>query len=343
MAFAIPSPELLIGSVSSLSQVFAVAFAAVTGATALIAKRFGFTPKLGQKNTRFPVRFIVALLLIAATLGALNIWQYRTQQSQELAHLQSTLVRPAQFDGTAIKDKNLKETSFNKQAESPLALSTQEAQLLLQSSQNGEETLFFDVRETGEHRMGTLPGATHVRFPDFLQSNMPLEGKKVVLFCHNGNRSSETCAELAARGIDCRFISGGIEKWLVEGRDFSDKDVQSLSDLRAIPDYPNKETLLSTKDFQNLQASADLQIVDTRYPGDFASGHLPGAINIPLRALPTNELKARIAQLQNKPTIAACYDRRSCFMSQVLGLEMSEAGIDFQGRYTTPWEHFVAP
>ena len=59
----------------------------------------------------------------------------------------------------------------------------------------------------------------------------------------------KTCAELAARGIDCRFISGGIEKWLVEGRGFSDKDVQSLSDLRAIPEYPNKETLLSTNDF----------------------------------------------------------------------------------------------
>lgn len=343
MAFAIPSPELLIGSVSSLSQVFAVAFAAVTGATALIAKRFGFAPKLGQSQAKFPVRFISILLLVSAILGALNIWQYRTQQSEELARLQATLVRPAQFDGTAIKDETLKETSFDKQAKSPLAMSTQEAQRLLEDSDSGAETLFFDVRETGEHRMGTLPGAKHVRFPDFLQSNMPLDGKKVVLFCHNGNRSSETCAELAARGIDCSFISGGIEKWLVEGRGFSDKDVKKLSDLRAIPEYPNKETLLSTKDFQSMQTNTDLQIVDTRYPGDFASGHLPGAINIPLRALPTDELRARITQLQDKPTIAACYDRRSCFMSQVLGLEMSEAGIDFQGRYTTPWEHFVAP
>lgn len=342
-AYAIPSPELLIGSVSSLSQVFAVAFAAITGTTALIAKRFGFTSKLGGKQTRFPVRFITTLVVLAAALGALNIWQYRTQQSQELVRLQATLVRPAQFDGTQIKDANLKETSFDKQANSPLALSTQDAQRLLENADGGEETLFFDVRETGEFRMGTLPGAQHVRFPDFLQSNIPLEGKKIVLFCHNGNRSSETCAELAARGIDCRFISGGIEKWLVEGRSFSDKNVQSLSDLRAIPDYPNKETLLSTNDFQTLKANTDLQIVDTRYPGDFASGHLPGAINIPLRALPTDELKARIAQLQNKPTIAACYDRRSCFMSQVLGLEMSEAGIDFRGRYTTPWEHFIAP
>lgn len=340
-AFAIPSPELVIGSVSSLSQVFAVGFAAVTGAGALVARRFGFAPKTGTSQARFPVRLVVGLVLIATVLGGLNVWQYRTQKTAELARLQATLVRPAQFDGTKIQDTNLKETSFGKQTDSPLAISTDEAQRLLENTDTS--TLFFDVRETGEHQMGTLPGAQHVRYPDFLQSNIPLEGKKVVLFCHNGNRSSETCAELAARGIDCRFIAGGIEKWIVEGRNFSDKEVQTLSDLRAIPDYPNKDTLLSTADFEALQGNTDLQIVDTRYPGDFATGHLPGAINVPLRALPTDELTKLISGLEDKPTIAACYDRRSCFMSQVLGLEMSEAGIDFQGRYTTPWEYFVAP
>ncbi len=342
-AFAIPSPELVIGSVSSLSQVFAVGLAAMTGTGALIAKRFGFNPPAGRRQTRFPARLIAVLLLIVAVLGMFIIWQYRTQQASELKRLQATLVRPAQFEGTRIQDPDLKEASFGQQSENPLAVTTEEAQYLLENSGGNAATLFFDIRETGEHRMGSLPGAKHVRFPDFLQSNIPLEGEQVILFCHNGNRSSEICAELAARGIDCRFIAGGIEKWIVEGRKFSDKDVQSLSDLRAIPKYPNKETLLSTANFQELQANGDLQIVDTRYPGDFSTGHLPGAINIPIRALPTDELNRRIAQLQDQPTIAACYDRRSCFMSQVLALEMHEAGIDFRGRYTTPWEYFVAP
>ncbi|MDU9006686.1 PEP/pyruvate-binding domain-containing protein [Sedimentitalea todarodis] len=342
-ALAIPSPELLIGSVSSLSQVFAVGIAAVTGTAALVAKRFGLEPVSGSKGTRFPTRLIGALLLITLAFGALNIWQYQSRNTAELAHLQATLVRPAQFDGTTIKDTKLKETSFDKQAQSPLALSTQDAQALLDTIDNSDSALFFDVRETAEHRMGTLPGAQHVRFPDFLNAEMPMDGKTVVLFCHNGNRSSEICAELAARGIDCRFIAGGIEKWIVEGREFSDADVQTLSDLRAIPRYPNRDALLGTPGFKNLLDTTDLQIVDTRYPGDFATGHLPGAINIPIRALPTDELTRRIAELQDKPTVAACYDRRSCFMAQVLGLEMSEAGIDFRGRYTTPWEFFVAP
>lgn len=343
MALAIPSPELVIGSVSSLSQVFAVGFAAVTGAGAVIARRLGFKPAQTSGKTRVPVYLVMSLLLVSFALGALNLWQYRDQNARELARLQATLVRPAQFDGTRIQDSSLKETSFDKQERSTLALSTDEAQQLLAHQGGEEQVLFFDVRETGEHRMGTLPGAQHVRYPDFLSSGLPLAGKKVVLFCHNGNRSSETCAELAARGIDCRFIAGGIEKWIVEGRGFSNKNVETLSDLRALPAYPNKDVLLGTADFEALNAGQDLQIVDTRYPGDFATGHLPGAINIPLRALPTDELRRRISQLQDKPTIAACYDRRSCFMSQVLGLEMSEAGIEYLGRYTTPWEYFIAP
>ncbi|WP_255008843.1 PEP/pyruvate-binding domain-containing protein [Roseovarius sp. M141] len=283
------------------------------------------------------------MVLASLAFAMLNIWQFRSENAREMARLQATLVRPAQFDGTEIQDKALVETSFDQQSESLNALSTDEAEKLLQDDAGDTPTLFFDIRETAEHAMGTLPGARHVRYPDFLQSDIPLDGKQVVLFCHNGNRSSETCAKLAARGIDCRFIAGGIEKWIVEGRKFSDHSVGSLSDLRAIPEYDNKSTLLGTSDFEHLLSGEDLQIVDTRYPGDFATGHLPGAINIPVRALPTDEMKRRIELLKDKPTIAACYDRRSCFMAQVLGFELSQAGLDFRGRYTTPWDYFVRP
>ncbi len=342
VALAIPSPELVLGSVSSLSQVFAVGVAAVTGAGALVARRLGVAPRVGT-GARVPTRLILALVLTALALGALNLWQYRMQSARELARLQATLVRPAQFAGTEIKDDALVETSFAKQSESPLALTTAEAERLLQGEADGAPTLFFDIRETAEYAMGTLPGAQHVRYPDFERSEIPANDKPVVLFCHNGNRSSETCAALAARGVDCRFISGGIEKWIVEGRTFSDKKVRSLSDLRAIPAYENKETLLGTDAFQKLLTSENAQIVDTRYPGDYAAAHLPGAINIPLRALPSDELKRRISGLGDAPVVAACYDRRSCFMSQVLGLELTQAGLDFRGRYTTPWEYFVPP
>ena len=339
-ALAIPSPELVIGSVSSLGQVFAVGFAMLSGLGAIIATKLGFAPKKGGTAKRYPVKLIATLVMISAALIALNYWQYSQQTSVELARLQATLVRPAQFSGTTIKDETLKETSFNKQLDHPLAISTSEAAALLK----GGETQFYDIRETGENAMGTLPGATHIRFPDFLQSQPVTGNQPVVLFCHNGNRSSETCEKLAEMGIDCRFISGGIEKWIVEGNGFSDTEVKSLSDLRAIPEYPGKDVLLSTDDFKSLLDTESLQIVDTRYPGDFETGHLPGAANIPIRALPTDELMRRIDALDpSKPTIAACYDRRSCFMGQVLGLELAQKGFDFRGRYTLPWEFFIPP
>lgn len=312
----------------------------LSGLGAIVATKLGFSPKKGGKAMRYPVRLIAALTLFACAMLALNYWQFTQQKSADLARLQATLVRPAQFSGTTIKDETLKETSYSKQTDHPLGISTTEAAALLSEG----NTAFYDIRETGENAMGTLPGATHIRFPDFLQSQPITVDQPIVLFCHNGNRSSETCEKLAEMGIDCRFISGGIEKWIVEGNGFSDAEVKTLSDLRAIPEYTNKDVLLNTDDFKGLLDTEALQIVDTRYPGDFDTGHLPGAVNIPIRALPTDELMSRIDALDpNKPTIAACYDRRSCFMGQVLGLELAQKGFDFRGRYTLPWEFFIPP
>ena len=332
-AHAIPSPELVIGSVSSLGQILAVVFASVSGLGAMLATRMGFKP--GKKGTPYPTKLIAGLVVLALGLAIANHWQWSHYKSEQQARLQATLLRPAQ----AIKDETLLETAYQSQTSHPQAITTSDAASLLA---NGSAQ-FYDIRESAENAMGTLPGAVHIRFPDFRQSVPVAPGQTVVLFCHNGNRSSETCAELAKMGIDCRFIAGGIEKWIVEGRDFSDTTVKTLSDLRAIPEYDGKNTLLDTKSFRALIQKGDVQIVDTRYPGDFADRHLPGAINVPIRAMTTEALRTKIGSLAKKPTVAACYDRRSCFMGQVLGLELTRAGIPFAGRYTLPWEFFEAP
>ena len=205
-AFAIPSPELVIGSVSSLLQVFAVGFAFVSGAAALLARKFG----INLSGTSKASGKIVGLCLVFVLgLGGLNYWQYKSGQTAELQRMQATLVRPAQFKGTVIKDETLKETSFSKKIKSEQALSTDDLAKMLAGAPD-QLPLLFDVRETGENAMGSLPGSTHIRYPDFLNANLDLAGKQVVLFCHNGNRSSETCGQLAAMGIDCRFVAGGI-------------------------------------------------------------------------------------------------------------------------------------
>lgn len=330
---AIPSPELIIGSAASVSQLFGMG-AAVLGGGAVLARR-QLKSKAAAKSMRRFKYAVIALVLVCLGLAAANVYQYQTHSAQELAHLQSTLSRPA-----VIHDATLKELSFSDQTKNELSISTDEVDALIRSDQ---PVTLIDVRETAENSMGTIPGARHIRFPDVDPNADIFHNGPVVLLCHNGNRSSETCAKLAALGIDCRFIEGGIEKWIVEQRPFSDPNVRGLADLRAIPAYPNKTVLFNTPDIHALIETDTPVFVDVRYPGDFATGHLPGAINIPLRAAGTEQLNAMIAQLPDAPIVAACYDRRGCFISQVLGYELAQKGFDFRGRYTVPWEYFVPP
>ncbi len=331
---AIPSPELVIGSATSIGQLIGLGFATVGGG-AVLAK-FGIGTGADRKAMRrILIGLVVLFGLIVMSIG-LNLWQWQTAKSDRLNHLQATLVRPA-----VINDPTLKELSFDAQTANALGITTAQAETLLGPATN---TVFVDVRETAETMMGTLPGAHHVRFPDVPQNTELFDGKSVVLLCHNGNRSSETCAKLAAMGIDCRFIQGGIEKWLVEGRPFSNHAVRGLEDLRALPDYPNKDQLLDTAQVHSLIDTENPVVVDVRYPGDFSVSHLPDAVNLPLRSTPTPDVRAQIALLpKDRPILAACYDRRGCFMSQVLGFELSRAGFDFRGRYTVPWEYFITP
>ncbi len=181
-----------------------------------------------------------------------------------------------------------------------------------------------------------------MRFPDIKSSNIDFANKTAILYCHNGNRSYETCQELAKLGIDCRFMVGGLEKWLVEKRPLTGLNARTLDDLRAVPKHRNQGVLLDTADVHELVEKEGAVFLDARYPGEFASGHLPNAINLPVRPTPTPEFKTRLSQLPKQPIIVPCYDRRSCFFGEVLGLELDRARYDFRGRYTLPWEYYAA-
>lgn len=340
-AYAIPSPELVVGSLSSISQLFALFTALIGGSVAVGAVRIR---SHGSRFPRLGTGIILGLIVLCAASIGFNFFQYFEHRNEAQARLEATLLRPAKNRGMPIVDPTVKELSFSEQKEHPLAIDTDEADRLRKQVVAGErdDVMFLDVRETAETRMGNLPGAIAVRFPDFSAANLNLEGKKALLFCHNGNRSHETCEALAKLGVDCRFIVGGVEKWVVERRALTGLSVRSLDQLRAIPSYPEQRTLLDTPEVKRLVETENAQFVDVRYPKEFESGHLPDAISLAIRRTPTAELQKRIAELPRRPIIIPCYDRRGCFFSEVLGFELTRAGHDFRGRYTVPWEYFIA-
>jgi rhodanese-related sulfurtransferase/phosphohistidine swiveling domain-containing protein len=338
-AFAIPSPELVVGSLSSVSQVVALV-SAMLGGGALIAGARASNRAIVARRIKFVA--LASALCLAFSLG-FNVYQYVSQRADRQSRLEATLTRPApRVEGKTL-DPALKEASYQDQLADAHGISAADAERLLDATQRGDrkDVMFLDIREAAETEMGSLPGSTMIRFPDLATAHVNFTGKTAVLFCHNGNRSFETCQALAKLGVDCRFIVGGLEKWLVEGRSLTGLKARTLADLRAVPAYARQTTLLDTHEVHDLVEREGAVFVDVRYPGEFAAYHLPGAINLPMRPTPTAALHATISALPHKPIIAPCYDRRSCFFGEVLGLELSRRGADYRGRYTLPWEYFA--
>jgi rhodanese-related sulfurtransferase/membrane protein insertase Oxa1/YidC/SpoIIIJ/phosphohistidine swiveling domain-containing protein len=342
-AHAIPSPELVVGSLSSISQLIALASALLGGGALAVGARAA--RRGGQQASPWPMRFALGFATVFMVSVGVNIWQYMSYSDSVRERLEATLNRPTpRAAGGRTLDPTLKEVSYADQLKHPRGIDTGDLETILKAKERGEHPNMFmmDIRETAESEMGTMPGAQIVRFPDISSANIDFKGKTAILFCHNGNRGYETCEALSKMGIDCKFLVGGLEKWLVEQRTLTGFNARTLSDLRALKPFRNQATLLDTPEVKNLVETENALFVDVRYPGEFASGALPNAVNLPIRPTPTPQLKQKISELPKRPIIVPCYDRRSCFFGEVLGLELDRAGYDFRGRYTVPWEYFIA-
>jgi len=335
-AAAIPSPDLLINLTASAAQTL--------GLLSVVAGGFAYSSRKKPRShteRRRSWRWIYQLLVIGFVVSvAANLFQYTKRLDEQQHRLQTNLIRPSVENGLAVGDVSLKTLSFSEQKEHPLGIST--AQLADWLKQNKPLDL-VDVRETEEVEMGRVAGARHTRYPDLLAQAYPLfvEDGNLVLMCYSGNRSSELCSRFADDGRQCNFVIGGYEKWIAEGLPLEMSGNRSADELRELADFPQRLTLLDTPEVTTLLDEQAAIFVDVRYPGDFAMGHLPGAINIPIRMLPTTELEQQLTALPKQPVIAPCYDKRSCFYGQVLGLKLHRLGYDFRGRYTVPHEFFV--
>ncbi|HEB77146.1 MAG TPA: hypothetical protein ENI90_01280, partial [Methylothermaceae bacterium] len=335
--WAIPSPDLLINFSASAAQVLGLLSVLAGG----FAYRAGGRPSYRTERRRaWRWVFRGALACLALSVG-LNVYQYTRQLDRENQRLRLNLIRPSVEQGRLVGDVSLKTLSFSQQLTHPLGVSTE---TLARWLDRGRPLNLIDIREPEEVEKGRIAGSWHIRYPDLRRrpDRLIRPGAQTVLLCFSGNRSSELCEYFHRQGYDCRFLIGGYEKWIAEGRPLLMAGGRSPDQLRDLPDFPNKDTLLSTEQVIELVQSHKALFVDVRYPGDFERGHLPGAVNLPIRKLPTAELEARLNQLpKDRPVIAPCYDKRSCFYAQILGIRLSRLGYDYRGRYTLPHEFYL--
>ena len=329
-AYAIPSPDLVINMFASAAQLLGLG-AALLGA-GLMSKRKFVTSRPKSMRRGF---YIVLTLFVISLL--INIFQYSQHVDERNERLQTNLWRSSVENGQNVGDASLKTLRFSDQISHPQALSTEE----LQTWRNqGKRINIVDVRESEEIEQGTFADAYPIRYPDVRLNPESLFNKnsETIFMCYSGNRSSELCSEFTEQGYSCKFVVGGFEKWIAENRALS-SPIEDRAALREIPNYEHRDTLLDTKQVYDYLAKKDIQFIDVRYANEFNNGHLPGAINMTLRAMTSKQIDSALTSLSKTQTIIApCYDKRSCFYAQILGLKLTRIGIPFLGRYTTPHE-----
>lgn len=84
------------------------------------------------------------------------------------------------------------------------------------------QAIIVDVREPAEHKAENISGATLVPLGDISKSKLPnTEGKKLVLHCRSGKRSTSACEKLLAEdpGMEVYNLEGGISAWFDAGHE----------------------------------------------------------------------------------------------------------------------------
>ncbi|HLQ37701.1 MAG TPA: PEP/pyruvate-binding domain-containing protein [Planctomycetota bacterium] len=274
--------------------------------------------------------------LLLAT-GTAFVFYYLHVQDETNQRLRTNLTRVSTQNQKTAIDNSLKTLDYSGQLEHPRGIETDQ---LAEWLGDGCKFNLLDVRETEEVEVGAIPGTWARRYPDLDadRNGLMVPGEQTILLCESGNRSSELSDKFFKDGIVTSFLIGGYEKWMAERRPMTGLAADARDDIRAIADYPNKQNLLDTAAAVQQFTDDQVLFVDVRYPADFATGHLPGAVNMTIRKLRTAEVTAAIAALPRRPIMVPCYDKRSSFFGLVLGLKLTRAGFDYRGRYTVPHE-----
>src|SRR4051794_37535270 len=137
-AFAIPSPELVVGSFVSLSQLFALASAILGGGAAYATMRVKRRGGSAEMSRGLLYTSIGLFAVLAVSIGV-NIYQYVTDANARQERLEATLTRPMPKGvGGKSLDATLKEVSYGDQLKHPRGMSTDEMEKVLEAKARGE-------------------------------------------------------------------------------------------------------------------------------------------------------------------------------------------------------------
>lgn len=141
-----------------------------------------------------------------------------------------------------------------------------------------EGALVLDVRDSAAFALGHIPGSLNIGLNGSYASwsgNLLQPSQRLIVIADDRSGVDEAVMRLARVGLEnvVGRLEGGIVAWTTAGFPIETTPQWSVHDVHA-----------------QLDAAADLAIVDVRAESEYRAGHLPGAKNVPLP-----ELEQRLA------------------------------------------------
>ncbi len=178
--------------------------------------------------------------------------------------------------------------------------------------------VLVDVREPNEYAEGHIPGAVNIPIRTLAKNLDKLpKDKPVVVYCRTGHRAGMATAALQLLGYsNVRNFTPAIMGWKDAGEPVSTEAVEAKSigqpqvdpELLAAVDkflsgIPDKYYTVGTVEaLKDMLTAGNVVLVDVREPNEYAEGHIPGAVNIPIRTLAKNLDKLP----KDKPVVVYC-------------------------------------
>lgn len=204
------------------------------------------------------------------------------------------------------------------------------------------DPFILSIRSGDDYAVGHIPGAVNMSAgslfePDNL-ARLPKD-KKIVVYCYTGHTGSQVCALLNLCGYDATNLTWGIMGWTkdtsVATKQFSNPTTDLPTETTAnepavtydLPSMDGSGTAQAACDeyasagFKNIKAgdlyslitdddpANDPLIVSVRGAEDYAKGHVPGAINIPLKGIAEEESLQKLDP--SREIVVYCYTGRT--------------------------------
>lgn len=175
--------------------------------------------------------------------------------------------------------------------------------------------VLVDVREPGEYAEGAIADAINIPLRTLGENlaQIPMD-QPVVVYCASGHRAALATAALHVMGYEnVRSFPPGYPGWETAQGESGEVPAEPAAaapatDMVAVVDAylagipEGYMTVGSLDTFKEMMESANPLLIDVREESEYAAGHIPGAINIPIRTLAQNLDKIP----QDRPVVVYC-------------------------------------